>query len=59
MQACIKGHAEICDIILESQPMIIGDVDKYGNNAMHYAILSDNDEICKILFNKGGIEIVV
>jgi len=51
MKACLNGHCDLVKLLLESGADLTLK-DKNGQNALHYAVLSKNDKLCKLLCTK-------
>lgn len=51
MKACLNGHFDLSKLLIESGADL-SLKDKNGQNALHYAVLSKNDKLCKYLCTK-------
>jgi|GEM_PF-2519441 len=54
--AILKGHPELCEIILEKNPNSLSDVDAHGYNAFHFAAQTGFEKVIKKLVDNACVK---
>lgn len=57
-QAVVAGDVEICEALLGRNAFYVNEVDSNGNTQLHYAAISGQLELCKILLECGANPII-
>lgn len=52
IHTCISGSFKISKLLVKTYNVDINYIDKYGNNALHYACMNNHFKIIKMLVNK-------